>query len=215
MSGAPQAAHARTSSLEGICSPVSMRDTVDVGHRSAHPPQRNPGIGKSSLARRYLDDHPLTLLLDIDAIRTALGRWREHPESKLIARHLALAMAEAHLRRGHDVVVPQYLGRLRFIVALENVAQQSDARFIEVLLHAGQMVSVERFRSRRNDLLLLGEGHPQADVSDSAVDSTVAEAHRNLMAVLSQRPNVLRVQADASLDTTYVDLLAALDTATP
>jgi hypothetical protein len=43
----------------------------------------------------------------------------------------------------------------------------------------------------------------------------VAEAHRNLMAVLSQRPNFLRVQADASLDTTYVDLLAALDTATP
>ena len=124
-------------------------------------------------------------------------------------------MAEAHLRSGHDVAVPQYLGRLRFIVALENVAQRSDARFIEVQLHAGQMVSVERFRSRRDDLLLLGEGHPQADVSDSAVDSTVAEPHRNLMAVLSQRPNVLRVHADASLDTTYVDLLAALDTATP
>ena len=77
-----------------------------------------PGVGKSTLAQRYLDDHPLTLLLDIDAIRVSLGCWQDRDESKLLARHLALGLAQAHLRAGYDVIVPQYLGRIEFILAL-------------------------------------------------------------------------------------------------
>jgi 2-phosphoglycerate kinase len=33
-----------------------------------------PGIGKSTLAQRYVDDHPLALNLDIDSVRRLLGR---------------------------------------------------------------------------------------------------------------------------------------------
>ena len=35
--------------------------------------------GKSTLAARYVHDHPLALNLDIDVIRGLLGRWIDHP----------------------------------------------------------------------------------------------------------------------------------------
>jgi len=40
-----------------------------------------PGCGKSTLARRYVDEHPLSLNLDIDRVRSLIGRWREEPEA--------------------------------------------------------------------------------------------------------------------------------------
>ena len=64
-----------------------------------------PGMGKSTLARRYVADHPLALCLDIDDVRRGIGHWRELPqESGTLARRMALAMAAEHLRGGHDVV---------------------------------------------------------------------------------------------------------------
>jgi 2-phosphoglycerate kinase len=36
-----------------------------------------PGIGKSTLARRYADDHPGVLDCDIDVVRCLIGGWRE------------------------------------------------------------------------------------------------------------------------------------------
>jgi hypothetical protein len=36
-------------------------------------------------------------------------------------------MAAAHLRAGHDVVVPQYLGRTGFIESLEALARRAEA----------------------------------------------------------------------------------------
>ena len=51
----------------------------------------------------------------------ALGAWLEHPaEAGLIARRLALAMARVQLGDGRDVVVPQFLGRLEFVLALQE-----------------------------------------------------------------------------------------------
>ncbi|HTI20015.1 MAG TPA: AAA family ATPase, partial [Kutzneria sp.] len=65
-----------------------------------------PGVGKSTVAARYVDDHPLALNLDIDVLRAQLGRWQDDLESAgLVARDLAVAMARTHLLAGHDVVV--------------------------------------------------------------------------------------------------------------
>jgi adenylate kinase family enzyme len=36
-----------------------------------------PGIGKSTLARLYVGDHPGVLNLDIDLVRTLIGGWQD------------------------------------------------------------------------------------------------------------------------------------------
>ena len=51
-----------------------------------------PGIGKSTVARRYVEDHPMTLSLEQDLVRGLLGGWRtRETESGALARDLCVA----------------------------------------------------------------------------------------------------------------------------
>jgi predicted kinase len=175
-----------------------------------------PGVGKSTLARRYVDEHPLALLLEIDGIRTSLGQWQEVERSRLVARDLATAMTDAHLRAGHDVVVPQYLGRTGFIESLEALARRAEATFCEVLLTDAEATVFDRFRARRRSLAASGEDHPQADLADDAVAGAVADASRRLRAIRSERPGTIVVDAADGPEAAYARLrqaLADIDTA--
>jgi predicted kinase len=157
-----------------------------------------PGVGKSSLARRYLAGHSLALLLDFDGIRAALGRWEVVEESKLAARTLALVMAEAHLRGSHDAVIPQYVGRMDFIAMLEDVARRCGASFIEVFIDAPAIMAVDRSRARRRELLGRGELHPQTEVPDAEIEAAVDEARVKLEAVGAALEEVIYLRAAQS-----------------
>lgn len=170
-----------------------------------------PGVGKSTLARRYVDDHPLALLLEIDGIRTSLGRWQEVERSRLAARDLATAMAAAHLRAGHDVVVPQYLGRTGFIESLEALAGRAEASFCELHLMDAEATVFDRFRARRRSLAAAGEDHPQIDLADEAVAGAVADAFRRLRAMRSERPGTIVIDAAEGAEAAYARLRRALE----
>jgi predicted kinase len=71
-----------------------------------------PGIGKSTLAARLIDDTPLALNIDIDSIRRQLGGWDVQPSSKRLARELGKEMARVHLLAGHDVSSPSSWRRM-------------------------------------------------------------------------------------------------------
>jgi predicted kinase len=171
-----------------------------------------PGVGKSTLARRYADEHPLALLLDIDAIRTQLGQWAKVEESRLVARDLAVALARSHLLNGYDVVVPQYLGRLEFRARLQLLADEVEAPFVEVLLtdHADRIT--QRFRRRRAELAGSEVPHPQSDLSDEAVAAEVERANDGLLREASQREVVIISAADGP-DASYLALRKRLDSA--
>lgn len=169
-----------------------------------------PGVGKSALARRYLDDHPLTLHLEIDAIRVSLGRWKDFEESKLIARTLASVIAEAHLRGGHDVIVPQHLGRTEFINHLDQLAQRLHVDFVEILLLDTEAAVADRFRARRLELAATGQHHPQVDVNDLSVSQTVAESFERLKVIESERTRTHVVSATDGLEDAYQALCRVL-----
>lgn len=108
-----------------------------------------PGIGKSTVAKRLSCGRRLSLCLDIDMLRRALGQWMQHPErSGELARDLAIAAAERHLLGGHGVVVPQFLGRLSFVERLEGLAEAIGAPFDHVVLMADQRSATSRFLDR-------------------------------------------------------------------
>ena len=108
-----------------------------------------PGVGKSTLARRYAGDHPLTLSLEIDAIRAMVGCWLEEwSRSGPQARRLALAMARAHLGDGHDAVVPQLLTRREFVTELQAFAESVRATFHEITLLDAKDALLARVESR-------------------------------------------------------------------
>ena len=167
-----------------------------------------PGVGKSTVARRYLVDHPLALLIEIDDLRTAMGGWAEHEDSRIHARTLALALARTHLGAGLDVVVPQYLGRPTYIDQLQAAASEVGAAFQHVLLVDDRRAVGERFRERRADLLARGGAHPEADVADEAIDDAIADAERRLAAMVTDRADVAVVRLSAG--DPYEAVLASL-----
>ena len=150
-------------------------------------------------------------MIDIDDLRTHLGQWAEREESRVIARRLALVLAEAHLASGHDVVVPQYVGRIDFIDELATLAARHRASFVEVVLLVEPSVSIDRFGLRRADLAAAGVRHPEADVDAAAIGEVVDDAIRRLADIYGSRPTMREVATADDVDTTYRALLAAID----
>lgn len=93
------------------------------------------GVGKSTLARRYVDDHPGALDLDIDRVVAMIGGWQDDFGATLApARRIALGMAATHLANGHDVVLPQLVTSLDEATRFEDAA----ATYAAVLSALGQ-----------------------------------------------------------------------------
>ncbi|HJP78028.1 MAG TPA: AAA family ATPase [Pseudonocardiaceae bacterium] len=141
--------------------------------------------GKSTLARRYVNDHPLALDLDLDQVRDLIGNWREHqPDAGQLTRDIAIAAARVHLASGHDVVVPQLLAEPLFIDKLASLAREVGAAFHEIMLIDSKPNMLRRFRQRRV--------HPNSDTSEQEL----SDLYDRLLALLPTRPNVRVIHID-------------------
>lgn len=169
-----------------------------------------PGVGKSTLARRYVADHPLAFCLDIDGIRALLGQWDQHEqESGRLARAMAVEMVRTHLTGGHAVVVPQLLMRPQFIDELERVATDAGAQFVEIWLMDEPAAALARYRQRALDLALV-EHHRDADRMLGGEAGWV-DVYRQLEELLPQRASALVVRMHAGdVDASYRAMLDVL-----
>ena len=168
-----------------------------------------PGIGKSTLARRWAEAHPPAFVVEVDELRTTLPGWQEELSSRLVARDLAVALARDHLAAGDAVVVPQYLGRPDFVVALEELAADQDASFTHVVLTATVEALVGRFRQRRAELLVGGARHPEGDLADDEIEGAITEAVERLGA-MAWRRGVVVVDAGGSIEDAERALIGVL-----
>src|SRR5690348_3048770 len=148
-----------------------------------------PASGRSTLARRYVADHPLALALDIDTVRGMLGGGLDQPmEACAAARRLALAMASAHLRSGHEVLVPQFLGRLDLITALDAVAAEMGVPFLEMALLSSPDDAAARF-VRRSARPQAQEHRDAAAVQErSGGTKALPDMYERLLSVITARP---------------------------
>ncbi len=172
-----------------------------------------PGIGKSTLAQRYTDDHPGTLNLDIDQLRVLIGGWQHRfAETGEIVRPLAQRMAATHLTAGRDVVMPQFLARVSEIEHFEAVAAENGALFDEIVLMDTKERSLQRF-ARRGD----NDDHPWHDQVKTIVEhhggeSFLADMHDQLIDVVQARPGaVVLASAANAIEQTYGALTAVLE----
>jgi hypothetical protein len=129
-----------------------------------------------------------------------LGRWRESAgEAGLLARSMALSAARTHLAAGHDVVIPQYLGRLTFVVQLEDIATAVGATFHEVVLLDSKENCARRFATRGP-----ADGRPVSD-------DELSQMYDRLLAVIAARPATKVVPTrNGQVDRTYQAFLSAL-----
>ena len=157
-----------------------------------------PGTGKSTLARLYAERHPLTLALDLDVLRSMLGGWAEwSTEAGLLTREMAIEAARVHLRAGHDVLVPQLLGRMDFVLRLEQLATEAGAAFVEIVLVADAAQLEKRLAESGMEHRLNAARQP--------------DTYERLARVVEQRAATLAIQSrEGELEEMYNALCAGL-----
>src|SRR5688500_16030034 len=105
-----------------------------------------PGVGKSTFARWWVEEHPGSLHLDADTVLSFIGGWETDFFAHLApARNLAVAMVIAHLGTGEDVVLPQLVTSVDEAEELEGAARSANADYVEVALRAGVAEQISRF----------------------------------------------------------------------
>lgn len=171
-----------------------------------------PGIGKSTLAQRYVEEHPLALNLDLDGVRRMLGGWQQQPiEAGLLARAMTLEMARVHLAAGHDVIIPQYLGRPQFIHQAEQVALAAGVPFAEFVLMDSRDTAVQRFLDRTARAATEAHVEAGALMEQFGGRPALEAMYDRLLLVLSHRPDARVIQSrDSELDAAYRELVTAL-----
>lgn len=171
-----------------------------------------PGIGKSTLARRYVEDHPGVLNCDIDVLRTLIGGWvSDFAGAGELIRPAALAMIEAYLAGGNDVVLPQMLLDPAELERFEGCATNAGAEFVERFLTDSSEATVSRFHRRGS-----GDDDPWHDevrriVTAAGGDEVLLRCHAAAEELSSQRPGaVVITSVDGAVDDTYRALVASL-----
>ncbi|MDZ5661792.1 AAA family ATPase [Nocardioides sp. zg-1308] len=172
-----------------------------------------PGVGKSTLARRWAAEHPGTLVCDIDLLRTWVGGWRtSFVEVGAAVRPAAQGLIAGYLAAG-DVVLPQLIADPGELDAFAEVARGAGASFQHVVLRdpsarTGRAAG-ERFRRRSGD----DPWHDEVRrlVAEAGGDALLGDYVRRLSALVEDRPGTLVVDSvEGDEGTTYAALVAAL-----
>ncbi|MCY1142801.1 AAA family ATPase [Actinoplanes sp. Pm04-4] len=171
-----------------------------------------PACGKSTLARRYVDGHPLALDLDIDVVRGLLGRWPEHArEAGLLARSIALAAARTHLTGGHDVVVPQLLARPAFIDQAGALARELGCAFHEIALVDTKENLRRRYIERAAARNRTTFDEAARTLAEQGQLTGLDEIHDRLTTLLGTRPDTRTIRIrEGEVAGAYRDLLEIL-----
>jgi predicted kinase len=172
-----------------------------------------PGVGKSTIARRFVAEHPGVLDCDIDVLRTLIGGWADDfAMAGSLIRPAAIAMMEAHLANGHDVVLPQLLVNPAELARIEACAHRANARFVERFLMDDVHRVVERFNRRGADETA-DPWHAQvrAIVATEGGDELLVHYHSALMQLIAERPDAVVIQSrEGAVDEAYQHLVDSL-----
>jgi predicted kinase len=170
------------------------------------------GIGKSTIARIYAERHPGVLDLDTDRVVCLIGGWQDtFFETFKAAQLLALAMAETHLRTGHDVVMPQLATRVADVEPFEAAAKRCGAEYREILLTADKAVAGARFAGRAAHGDAVTRGIDDV-VNGRGGVALVERIHDQLTAYLPRRPDCVVVPTGGrEAGQTYADVVALLE----
>ena len=164
-----------------------------------------PGVGKSTLARRWAESRPGTLVCDVDLLRTWVGGWSSSfVETGHAVRPAALALISAYLPHG-DVVLPQLLANPDEVARFERAATSVGAGFVHVLLDDRSGDPAARFGRRTGSDPW--HAHVLALVEEAGGEALIASYAERLASV---SPDVVVPSVEGDEDATYAALAAAL-----
>lgn len=107
------------------------------------------GVGKTTIAKMYAQDNPLTLVVDGDEVMGMIGGWRQREiEARALKLSLITAMIEVHLKSGNSVVLPYLVSDVDHVEIFETLAKNCNAHFREVILWVDRDEATSRLLQR-------------------------------------------------------------------
>lgn len=161
------------------------------------------GSGKTTIARMYVDNHPLAIVIEGDELIVNIGDWLDHEdEARDLVFALTKEMLRTALRLGHDVIVPYLVTNPEEVADLEQIAKSSDSQFFEIYLATHKDHAIQRLLSRGT----WGEaGLPPLTKDDAP---RITELYNHMEAALKSRPNQTHIQVqEGSPMETYQELV--------
>lgn len=93
------------------------------------------GLSKTTIARMYVDSHPLAMVIEEDELIVNIGSWLDHEDrARELVFELIKKMLETALGRGHDVILPYLVLDADRVIELEDIAKNLNAHFYEFYL---------------------------------------------------------------------------------
>ena len=166
-------------------------------------------VGKSTLAEKYAEEHPLTLKLDIDEVRRWISNFREEKEiSGPLAKKMAGEMARVHLQAGYDVVIAQVFIQEEYLENLENIAKECGAEFYEFLLAISKEDSIRRFIERGKASGYPDGFSPAGLVTLGGKEKKLEQMYDDMMIMIPKRPNTKIIESvEGDIEGIYSKLL--------
>lgn len=164
------------------------------------------GIGKTTISKMYLTEHPLALSIEGDQIIGMMGHWREHESiaRELVFKHTK-CMAEVHLKEGLDVLLPYLLTNADHATAFERIAEENGALFCEIILLADKDEATNRLLERG----VWGEEGSKKLTEKQRPE--IESLYDGMMAALAKRPNTVRIGVEKDdIAGTYAKFLKAV-----
>lgn len=147
-------------------------------------------------------------------LRTLIGGWESNfEEAGSLIRPAALAMIEAYLANGHDVVLPQMLIDPTELARFEACATGVGAQFVERVLMDTPATPVARFHRRgASEAEDPWHDQVQAIVAANGGDGELTRCHAALERLLPERPNALViVSTDGAVEETYCTFMESMN----
>lgn len=162
--------------------------------------------GKSTLAKKFINENPLDIAIEGDQIIGMIGQWRNNEEEarKLVFGHTKSIISN-HLQAGYNVVVPYLLNDVADAESIERIAKENDATFIEIYINLEKEDAVNRLIER-------GCWGEEGSRKLTEKDRDELENRFDCMVkVMSERENVIEIKSKKDdIDGTFNALLDVL-----
>jgi predicted kinase len=164
------------------------------------------GAGKSTIARRYIADHPLALVIEGDELIVNLGSWLEREgEARELVYEMIKSLLTIHLSKGYDVVLPYLVADNRHIKEFESIAANANATFHNFLLFNEKEVAVQRLLERGT------WGEAGTDLLSEKDIPEIEKLYDAMERQLEHQDRVVVIdQSSLSIDETYQAIASAM-----
>lgn len=162
--------------------------------------------GKTTLAKKYTDEHPLSIAVEGDQIISMMGQWRKHEEKarELVFEHTK-SIVKNHLSAGYDVLLPYLLTNPDHTKKFEILAKELSIPFYEIYIEIKRDDAIER---------LLARGEWGEEDSPKLTNNDLPEINNlfdTMEKAMNERSNVQAIAAElGNVQDSYKKLLSAI-----